>query len=818
LTRSRILSAFLDGLACAGLFLIMLFPAVTAVTKMGHGQSPSGLGAGAALGGAGGVVLHILFQGDSGGQMPAAAGLLRGILFLAATFWLLRPRRLDGRLRPGMLCALAFLLLALASALASHHLRDALTGWANYLAMLLGFILVADLARESRRLPLLHLGSLALLVAIIMVLPAAWFIFVLSPEPEVALFGSFYQPNMLAGYLLLGVPLASACFFFPEGQPREARIRSLLGGLFLAAFLVSLYYTYSRSAWAFALLGTLLPLALVPARGIGASFRRLLMAAVCLGGVGGGALLGLRGETPLAGGLLVLGLVAGGCLLAALPRVRLILPWMVLVGLLALGLAWSLSKSQTLVAPHAVERAGQLASGQDNSGAARVEFYRAAWRMALRNPWLGVGPEGFQRYYPSLQADLRWFAKYAHSLTLTLLAETGFPATAFFYLAVLSWAWVGWRRSSCPEPPSDLPYSGRTLRFGLGLGVLVFLGHAQFDVDFTFLALPLSAALMAGLAVGFPAAGEDVEEPPPRPVSQWSIRPGLALQYLASLLLLGLVWVGARWGLGDYLAGQARLAGDAHRDEIALDLYRAASRWDPLQGEHERQATLIMLEAMLGEGAAPEVAREALQRSTRAVELDPHRAVSHSAQGRVLEALGRFQEAEASYRRALEIDPVNFPSFYLDVARMMAQSRDLEGARKFLQQALELYPTEAFAVMFNFRSAALDQQLAEVHLHLALMYPVGAPERLENLEKAWGLDPTSSQVRFALATERFQEGLRLEAAGDDEKARPLFEEVTRVMLELSRTDPGFVPLQNFLRELRRRGFGVPSPSSKKAHP
>jgi len=199
------------------------------------------------------------------------------------------------------------------------------------------------------------------------------------------------------------------------------------------------------------------------------------VAFLCLGGLGGAALLGLRSEIPLAWGLLVLGLVAGGWLLATLPRIRVILPWIVLVGFLAMGMAWILAKDQTVVASHAVERAGQLASGQDNSGAARVEFYRAAWRMALQNPWLGVGLEGFQRHYPSLQGDLRWFAKYAHSLTLTLLAETGLAATAFFYLSVLTWGLVGWQRSQCPEPPSDLPYSGRTLRMGLGLGVLVFL-------------------------------------------------------------------------------------------------------------------------------------------------------------------------------------------------------------------------------------------------------------------------------------------------------------------------------------------------------
>lgn len=805
---SRVLAALLDGLAFAGLFLVLLFPAVTALTSLGHGRVPPELVAGGAPGGAGGILLQVLSQSDSGGQMPAAAALLRGLILLAGALWLLRPRRMDPRLLGGTLCAGGYLALALVSALVCGHPRDALTGWANTLAMVSCFLVAAGLARQYRHLPLLHLGALAFLLAIAPVLPAAWFMFILNPDPDIALFGSFYQPNMFAGYLLLGVPLASACFFFPEGQVREVRARSLLGGLFLVAFLVSLYYTYSRSAWAFALLGTLLPLALVPGAGAALPGRRLLAMGLCLGGLGGGALMSLRGESLWAGGLVVLGLSAGGWLLATLPRVRALVPWLVLVGLLALGMVCTLAKGEDLVASHAVQRAGQLATGQDNSGAARVEFYRAAWKMALQNPWLGVGPEGFHRSYPSFQADLRWFAKYAHSLTMTLMAETGFPGALLFYLAVGLWGRVGWKRSCSAESPSTLPYAGRTLRLGLGLGVLVFLGHAQFDVDFQFVALPFTAALMAGLAVGHPAEGEEIEGPALRPRSPWSIRPALGLQFLVSLLLLGVVWVGARWGLGDYLASQARLASEAHREDLALDLYRAATRWDPLQGEHERQAALILLDGILVGRGTPESRMEALQRTTRAVELDAGRAVNHSAHGRVLEALGRFAEAEASYRKALQLDPVNFPSFYLDIARMMAQGGDLEEARRFLEEALGRYPREASAVMFTFRSAALDEQLAEIHLHLALMHPSGSSERLENLKKSVSLNPGSSQARYALAVEDFQEGVRLEAAGHPERARPVFQRVHRILIDLYRISPDFPPLQNHLRDLEGRGFGV----------
>ena len=41
----------------------------------------------------------------------------------------------------------------------------------------------------------------------------------------------------------------------------------------------------------------------------------------------------------------------------------------------------------------------------------------------------------------------------------------------------------------------------------------------------------------------------------------------------------------------------------------------------------------------------------------RAIELEPHNAVAHSSLGVALRQQGRHEEAEACYRRAIEIDP-----------------------------------------------------------------------------------------------------------------------------------------------------------------
>ena len=807
MSRSRVFLALLDGLACAGLLLVLAFPAVTSMAALGQGLA-GGAGPSLVVGGPLQGVRYVLAHSDSGGQMEAGAGLLRGTVFLAGALWLLRPRRPDRRLRPLYLVGAAFLALVLASALTGAQLRDSLAAWGDYLAMALAFAVAADLAAEYRHLPVLHLAGLALAVAVTLVLPAAWFLFAVNPDPNAAMFGGFYQANMLAGYLLLGVPLATLALVSSRG-PRDAdRPAGVLGGLLLAALAVSLYDTYSRAAWAFGLLALLLPLALLPRLGgrdalarVGGALATFLLAA--------GAAARLVVGAPAQGALLAF--LAAACaarLFWTLPGARRRLGLALLVLVAGLGLAWALSKGEGVVNPHVVRRAGELATGQDSSGAARLEFYRAAVRMAVQHPGLGVGPEGFHRHYPALQGDLRWFAKYTHSLTMTLLAETGPPSALLFYGAVVLAGVVWWRRAAADEGPGDLPLESRTVRLGLGLGVLVFLGHAQFDVDFHFLALPLLAAMLAGVAVGTPSSteppAEDGEDSEPR--SEWSLRPSMAVQYLGSALLLALVTLNAVGGMGDLLGAQARTATERGLEDLALESYRQAARWDPLQGEHQRQASLLLLDRVAAARGASEAARELDERSARAVALDPWRAVSQSTRGRALEVLGRPEEAVPFYRRALELDPVNYPSFYLDVARVQAQKGDVEGARALLLAALPRFPEEAAGQMFSFRRTALQEQLSDVYLNLALMTRPGSPDRMAWLEKSAALNPTSRASRFALAAERYERARGLEAGGREEPARALFQEVGRTFRELYAEDPGYPPLGEFLRDLKRRGY------------
>lgn len=125
---------------------------------------------------------------------------------------------------------------------------------------------------------------------------------------------------------------------------------------------------------------------------------------------------------------------------------------------------------------------------------------------------------------------------------------------------------------------------------------------------------------------------------------------------------------------------------------------------------------------------------------------NPSAAKALFFQGVALAALGRFAEAETSYRRALKLDANDFKTWNNLAALLFdALNRPAEGAQ-CLAQALQIEPTNkigwanlasmngqlnrhADALACAERALALDPQMVEAHLHRArAAAALGRPE------------------------------------------------------------------------------------------
>lgn len=772
---------FLELVAVGGLAAIMLFPVVTGLSpcyadllwfRSGprlEGFSPFAL------------MSNVLSFGDCGAYMESAAGLLRGLAFIAALVWFSLPRQWGRRQKWVNWCGGLFLAALAISSLRCAQGREAWAGFAGYAAMACCFSVSAGLAGRYGAAAL-RTVSVGLVCVVMLVAGSAWSMFWTNTEPSPVMMGAFYQPNMFSAMILLAVPVLLFWLWSTLKHSGSSWLGYLLAGL-VAMLIVSLYFAYNRSAWMCMALAAMLVLALLPRCGWGQTLTRMLVAIV---GASGSAVLMLSwGGLPWGwglGGFVVL-LASLVWLWRPLEGAGRLIPLVLVVVILTVGLGGLLGWHGQDVSAHAHQRVASLVDGSDTSGVARVEFYRAALNIWLDHPWWGVGFAGFERYYPSYEKDFRWFSEHSHSLTADLLCENGIVSVVLFYGAVFGWlVWV-YRLGLGDEDQT------RWWRWGLALSALILLFHAQVDLDFHFITLPLVAAICAGTALGAAdnsqavldsgsemvdssgqlalenevcgQAGSTVDEPSGEDfagrestVCHWVGRLG---QYLACLAVVVLLCANCLVAPGEYYYTWGKFADDHGLDQAALQCFCQAADSDPWRGEYQRLATAVMMRGLRAGQDHQQVVAQALARAQAAAALDPHLASVQSSYARLLDISGQTSQAEVHFRLALQYDPVNFPSFYVDLARVLARKGQPAQARALLKEALQRYPEAHFRDLFDFRLSDLQSQLSEVYLALAMLEQFGSNQRLAHLDKAIQLNPRSSGVLYALGIEYYEQ-------------------------------------------------------------
>jgi putative inorganic carbon (HCO3(-)) transporter len=191
-------------------------------------------------------------------------------------------------------------------------------------------------------------------------------------DGTVRIYSTLENPNLLAGYLLVVLPLALAALL---RWRRPARRLFALAALALG--LAALVLTYSRGAW----------MGLVAAAAVVALLLALRLT---------------RRWPPLWRRLMPLLLLAGGAALLAV-------------------LVWQ-------VEPLRVRVLSLLAGRGDSSNNFRINVWLAALDMIQARPWIGIGPgnDAFNQIYPLFQQP-KFNALSAYSIPLELAVEAGIP-------------------------------------------------------------------------------------------------------------------------------------------------------------------------------------------------------------------------------------------------------------------------------------------------------------------------------------------------------------------------------------------------------
>lgn len=597
----------------------------------------------------------------------SAAAWFRILSFFAFSLWLLIPRKLPSSLSTLKLPLALFILFTLLSTVFSVNFHDSFFSWLNILCYICAFIIVLSLFEEYK--PSKVLSYFVILLGFSVAVWNFYKYIEAAGALEVPDY-TFGQADALAGYIILIAPFALSLYL---GSRRA--IYTFICGTVAALLFANLYLTNSRGGILIVLVLSffVFTAALVKAVSEIENSKKIIRLFVLLIAVSLLTFVFIRAFTPGFTGKVLL--------------------------------------------KKADERTATFFKGHDTSREARLTFWRAALEIAKDNPVFGTGFHTFVKFYPRHQYDIRYFSKYVHNLYLQFAAEAGFPALiAFLWLIGVIFVKIvrGCRKSF--KNSDDFPFV-----IGIMASFSGFLLHSCIDVDWEFTAVALLFWVMTAAGVSYAEEKKKKEPDSEKELQPFALRKGVALQFVVAVLFVILIPVSSI----PYFAGKYMdIANILERDgqySKSIEFARKAVITDSLDGDLRKRLAEIYFENRKKTND-PAAVSEALDAINNAIRLDPERASNYLIRGRIYKELGQKEEALKNLRKAVVLDPVDSPDFYMYLAMALIENGQYQEAVKRLQFIIGTYPFEVFEDMLDFRSIPVKRDIAGCSIILGQIY------------------------------------------------------------------------------------------------
>ena len=359
-------------------------------------------------------------------------------------------------------------------------------------------------------------------------------------------------------------------------------------------------------------------------------------------------------------------------------------------GLVALALVAALTGGFAIVILH--ERALQVrASRLITQDQARFDLWRAAWQQAQLRPLTGTGSGTYQYYARhfrprQMQAD----PVHAHNDYLELLAEYGALgfAAGLAFLGTHLWRGVRVLLQGLREDfrAFAIPQGDRlALTLAAIAAVAAYAAHSLVDFN---LHIPANAMLM-GFIFGLLANPGELTETASVGDERATIGARIALPAAAVWIAI----VALPTFPAEFHAEPARRALRAEHYGQAIASVQAGLEWDeknPFLWLHLGQAHASLAEANTNAAQAGEFWQAAAQAFERGLKLYPHEQWLMLGMGGALDGLRRYKEADAIYQRATEWNPTSAVVRYQHGAHLLLAGRFDEAEAEF-KKSLECW-------------------------------------------------------------------------------------------------------------------------------
>lgn len=358
-----------------------------------------------------------------------------------------------------------------------------------------------------------------------------------------------------------------------------------------------------------------------------------------------------------------------------------------------------------------------LAEVGDTSLKARWCFYGAGLRMFIDHPLTGIGLENFGNYYPRYVRDGRFYSKYAHNLFIQMADETGIFSVIAFICIFVSLFIYGLKnfKQTCGDD--------KVLIAALIAGISASVLHSFADVDWEFNSIGLYCFFLAGILNSYNKEFKKINITKPAVFV-------VVISFMISLLFL--------YGyIGEYFYSKAKhkeLMKDFSESSI---YYRKAICFNPFEEKYRKDlANLFYFDPN-----AVSI-NESIRQSRIIIFLNREKPVLYQLIARLCLNKKDYNDFLKHINTAISKDPVNYPSFYNDLAYYYYTNKDLKSSEDTYKKAISLFPEHVFSNLLDFRKISVNKQLSESYQGLGNVYnAVGKnKEAYECFKKSLTLD------------------------------------------------------------------------------
>lgn len=604
-----------------------------------------------------GIVLALF----TSGTMLSVAVWGVALLALAALVWEWARQPAKGDAVPRVARALVMLLLVwlLASVLGSVYRWGTLIAWSYWVVAIVAAWLFSQRRGEGIVTTIQALATAGTLASAFAVREYAENVRAVA---NWRVFGTFFNPDFLAGYLCLTLPVTLAvALAVPASHPNSQSVRWLAG----------------FGAW-------------------------LQMGALLLTGSRFGAICAVMSLITMAVWMVFNRSWNRG-------RVR-DFALFCLVALLTAGIA---------ARPLTQRVTAQAVQAESHSGGFRIWTWRGTLGMAKAKPLLGAGLGTYEIAYP--RYAVVGFTRLAHNSYLQMAAEAGIPSLPLLFGALTTMAWATIRREGTALQEIS-GWDARVMRAGLAGAIAAGLARNLVDSDWSIFACLLTFWAVVGLMLALSLPPQREEELQAKLYPAHALLLLLALPVLTLRMAGALSANEANWSLmqgvpdesgylralrwepwnGDHLQslgmfyyGMAR-AGDTSRARDAVQYLQRSTQMTPLSKTWYHLGNLYR--DVLGEHT------KAVEAYYRALQADPHALRVMVELGKTLEQTGNLREAKKVHRRMLDIEAsvynrvravpelpeVDYAFAYAGLARIAMARNQPKEAQELYARALQI--------------------------------------------------------------------------------------------------------------------------------